>query len=202
MDRGAWRATVYGAARVGYDLVTSPQKWYKWVLFSSLWLIKYLKSLTLPYSKENKQRQGENCQGERLALSPWEQVSCSLWKSGLQTWLLSMMRLSLKWNLLLLCVYCPPVLLSPLKWRFASLFLLYLSLPVSCSNAPHPPTPVMWLQNDGRLSGPAHLHWTNSDFIRTSPLPYLPFLWGESLFPVSQMQDLGITRGAASCMTV
>ena len=66
-------------------------------------------------------------------------MSCSLWKSGLQTWLLSMMRLSLKWNLLLLWVYCPPVLLAPLKWRFASLFLLYLSLPVSYSNAPHPP---------------------------------------------------------------
>ena len=28
MDRGAWRATIYGVARVGHDLVTEPPPYY------------------------------------------------------------------------------------------------------------------------------------------------------------------------------
>ena len=28
MNRGAWRGTVYGVARVGHDLATKPPPWY------------------------------------------------------------------------------------------------------------------------------------------------------------------------------
>ena len=119
MDRGAWRATVHGVARVGCDLVTRPRSDVSGY-FSPLFGLLNTSSLwhCLITKKINKDK-------EKTA------------KACLQTCLLLMMQLSLRWNLLLIWIYCPSVLLAPLKWRFASVSLLYLSLPVCCSNA-HP----------------------------------------------------------------
>ena len=49
MDRGAWRATVYGITRVGHDLVTKPPpKFTRWITSSSeqiLILLKFIRKL-------------------------------------------------------------------------------------------------------------------------------------------------------------